>query len=195
MVAEGRLGDARAEAALAHTARCPDCRGEAERLALLVHHLRRLGATAAVAAAADPDPERSWAALRGRILRGRTGIRERVLRARADLAGLVLSALVVAMAVAPNALHVPLAGGVGEPVGGNADQWDRQAWLLEASYATSRRAATPTDEAVSTNTDSPGWVTIPRTQPDRLLPIRKEVEPGRTAGQPAASPARIAGPS
>lgn len=196
-VAEGRLDDGRAVDALDHVGVCPACRQEAERLSLLVFQLRRLGQAGSVEPGIDPGfpADRSWQALRARIERGRVGWRQRALRWRADLGGLVLSALVVAAAVGPMAVRAPFGGGGAEPTGGEADQWDRRAWLIEASYDAGRRPDSTVTAAGSAQDPGSGWTSIPRAVPDRVLPIRKEVPFERTTGQPADAVDRAAGPS
>lgn len=196
-IAEGRLDDERAIEALDHVGVCPACRQEAERLSLLVVRLRRLGASDAAGrqpATASPT-DRSWEVVRARIERGRVGWRQRAIRWRADLGGLVLSVLVVAAAVGPMAVNGPFGGGGAEPTGGQADQWDRQAWLIEVSYDAGRRPESTTATDGSGVDPRTGSTSIPRTVPDRLLPIRKEVPFDRTTGQPADAIDRAAGPS
>lgn len=196
-IAEGRFDDDEAVVALGHVATCPGCRSEAERLALLVVQLRRLAGPdpAEARSTVAPQADRVWLSLRARIERGRDGWRVRVLRWRADLAGLVVSALVVAAAVGPMAVQAPFGGGGAEPTGGQADQWDRRAWLIEASYDAQRRPESTAGEAAVGSGPQVGGTSILRSVPDRLLPIRKEVPFERTTGQPAVAVDRAVGPS
>lgn len=196
-IAEGRLDDPRALDALEHVGACGDCRREAERLSLLVFQLRRLGdAEQPWRGHTVPHPaDGSWEAVRARIERGRSGWRGRAMRWRADLGGLFLSVVVIAAAVGPMAVHAPFGGGGAEPTGGQADQWDRQAWLIEASYDAQRRPDSTTTTTGSPSDPRSGYASIPRSVPDRLLPTRKEVPFDRATDQPADAVDRAAGPS
>jgi hypothetical protein len=81
-------------ATLGHLDGCRECRRQAEQLALSVVALRRLGAEAAAAA---PSPD-VWPRLQGRLARAPAR-----WRWRAPVAGLLVSAALVAVVLAPAA--------------------------------------------------------------------------------------------
>lgn len=160
-----------------HLDRCDACLATLQDLTLTVYALRRLGE---VPGGTSMGPA-TWPRVRERILRSRASAAAVAFRWRTTLAGLMAGALVVAAVAAPLALHLPLGGSVGEPVGYSERELDHFSWSIEDTYiAGAHRGELTANSSLSLSLDA-----LPRRYPDGIASVAKEVE-SRAIGRPPA---------
>jgi hypothetical protein len=158
----------RTAAALAHLDRCPRCERDLAASALTIHALRGVGRDLA---AAEPSPD-AWLRLRARITR-----RADPWRWRATLAGSATSALLVAVLVMPITIGGPF-------VRPSADA--PRAELAERKHEAAYLAGIRDGELPPTPHVERGVGGVPRTYPDEIARVRKEVASTRPIHRPSA---------
>ena len=184
-VDRGEIAERTADA-LAHLDRCDRCTAQLESTVLTIIALRRLGEDAA---RAEPPPD-AWPRLRARLERWRP-LRWSIL---SPSAGVVMSAAIVAVLIAPLQLGGPEPAASQVP--GAAQQVLRPASpaerRIEAAYiANVQRGRFAEDAAVSlqgttagTSAGTNASLSIPRTYPDNIRREWKEVTPAEPSGRP-----------
>ena len=168
--------------ALAHLDRCDRCTSQIESTVLTIIALRRLGEDLAQA---EPSPD-VWPRLRARLERWRP-FRWSVM---SPSAGVVVSAAIVAVLVAPLQIGSPqLTGAIVEPTvapiqRAGASPEERR---IEAEYIASTRRSLPPSQTIVVSRPAgvvQPTVSIPRNYPDNIRPERKEVTPAQPSGRP-----------
>jgi hypothetical protein len=160
------------DAALDHLDRCERCTAEMSDVALAVAGLRRIGEQILVA---EPAPD-AWARLVARVSRPHPS----PWRWRATLTGMVASTMLVAVLVAPFALHGTSqqeAVSVLPPVSAPMSPAER------AYVAAARQLRLSADSASVDGVEADGG-SVPRIYPDGIRPIEKEVTSTKPTGRP-----------